>query len=394
MEFTRAIQLPDKTAKSFFLWGPRKTGKSYLLRSRYPTTPIVDLLRTDELADYMARPALLRERYEAGTFGSSQQIIIDEVQKVPQLLDEVHWLIENRGVQFILTGSSARKLKRGKANLLGGRAWRRELHPLTIHELSQSTNHLQLETIFSSGLLPSHVDSTDYNEDLRSYVGDYLKEEILDEALVQNFPAFSQFLQMAALSNGELLNYTNIAREVGVSAKVVKGYVEILYDTLLAYRLYPWQKKESRRLVRSEKFFLFDVGVANYLAKRRPMAGTPEFGKSFEHLIFLELMAYRSYRDPELSLSFWRTDSGVEVDFIVNDRQVLIEVKSSTSVHETDLKGLSQCAEEGSFGRRILVCREGYPRILEDRLGNVLVLPFEEFVQRLWAGEVLTLGST
>jgi len=302
------LRLPPR--QPAFLWGPRRVGKSYWIREHCKRAPIIDLLQSDVFGEYAARPALLRER-----FGSKRDslVVIDEIQKIPALLDEVHWIIENTSQAFLLTGSSARKLRRGHANLLAGRAWRRQMLPLT----SQEVDEIDLEQVMISGLLPPHFLSTDPIEDLRAYVGDYLKEEIAAEALTQNIPAFAEFLRVAAITSSELINYTNVARESGVSAKVVRSYFSILEDTYLGFRLPPWRRARNRRLIETEKFFLFDVGVANYLARRRPMLGGSEFGKSFEHYILMELKAYQAYREPEMELSFWRTAAGQEVDFIL-----------------------------------------------------------------------------
>lgn len=365
---------PEKTA---FLWGPRKVGKSFWLREHFQDSVVIDFLKTDVFADYISRPALLRERYAE----SKKRIIIDEVQMVPDILNEVHWLIENKSVSFVLTGSSPRKLRQHHANLLGGRAWRYTMHPLCYPELS----HIDFEKIMVSGLLPSHYLSSDPLQELRSYIADYLKIEIASEAVVQNIPAFAEFLKIAAITSGELINYNNIGRESGVSAKVVRGYFQILEDTLLGFRLSPWKKTVNRRLVETEKFYLFDIGVANYLARRAPKMGTPEFGKSFEHFILMELMAYKAYKNPELELSYWRTASGLEVDFILNDMQVAIEIKTSQRVNESDARALKSLQEEHAVGQSILVSFESEPKKI---CGNVMCLPWRLFLEKLWNGDL------
>jgi predicted AAA+ superfamily ATPase len=383
---SRLLQMPDLSRHSVFLWGPRKTGKSFWTKQHLPKAPIIDLLKTDTLAEYAARPALLRERF--GTTVSLHQrgpIVIDEIQKVPALLDEVHWLIENRSLTFLLTGSSARKLRRGHANLLAGRAWRREMKPLCFAEVGE----FDLERVMVSGLLPPHFLSPDPLEDLRAYVSNYLREEIIAEGLVSNLPAFSEFLRVAALTSSELLNYTNVAREVGVSAKVVRGYFEILEDTLLGYRLRPWTRGTRRRLIQTEKFYLFDVGVANYLIRRTPRIGTPEFGKSFEHYIFMELLAYRAYRAPDLDIRYWRTSTGREVDFLLDDRALAIEVKASPRVHEAELKSFAALSEDGPVKKRIVVSLDTQPREVQDHYGPVVILPWREFLAQLWSGVLL-----
>jgi predicted AAA+ superfamily ATPase len=368
------INLP--TDKSAFLWGPRKVGKSFWIHHHYSQEIIIDFLKTDVFAEYVSRPSLLRERYGQ----ARKRIIIDEVQMVPAILNEVHWLIENNQVSFLLTGSSARKLKRNQANLLGGRAWRYTMTPLCFPEI----NNIDINHVMISGLLPSHLLSIDPIQDLRAYVADYLKEEIIAEAVVQNIPAFSEFLRIAAITSGELLNYTNVAREAGVSAKVVRNYFQILEDTLLGFRLQPWRKANNRRLIETEKFYLFDIGVANYLAQRKPQYGSAEFGKSFEHYILLELIAYKAYKNPELLLHYWRTSTGQEVDFILGDMELAIEIKTSKRIHETDIKSLKILQEEYSVKRSILVSFEETPKILGN---NIECLPWQLFLEKLWSDE-------
>lgn len=209
------------------------------------------------------------------------------------------------------------------------------------------------------------------------------------EALTRNLPAFGEFLRISALGNAEILNLENVAREVGVSARAVANYFDILQDTLLGERLPSWTRSPNRRLIKSDKFYLFDVGVANYLARRKPQAGTPEFGKSFEHIVWMELRAYIAYREPDLPLAYWRSASGFEVDFLLGDKQLAIEVKSGR-VHETDLKGLSALSDDGPVGKRIVVTVESEARVLQDRHGPVTCLPVAQFVQHLWQGGLLS----
>lgn len=371
----RLLEIPLRPGRSAFLWGPRKVGKTYWIRERFAQVGdwVIDLLRTDEFAEYAARPALLRERWKGG------RVIIDEVQKVPALLDEVHWLIENRRASFLLTGSSARKLRRGHANLLAGRAWRYEMGPLSCLEIED----FELERAMQAGLLPPHYLSEQPEMDLRAYVADYLKEEIAAEAATQNIPAFAEFLRVAALTNAELLNYTNVARESGVSAKVVRGYFQILEDTLLGHRLPAWRGKSKRRLIGTQKFYLFDVGVANALARRTPVPGNPDFGKSFEHWVWMELTNYRRYRMPDLPIAYWRTSTGLEVDFILGEMRTAVEIKASTRLHEGDLRGLRALAEEERVRHLVVVSLEAMPR----RIGKIEVLPWRTFVEGLYAGE-------
>lgn len=375
------LKLPKD--RSAFLWGPRKSGKSYWLKNnygkeKYPNIPFIDLLKTKEYSEYATRPSLLSERYK----DHKGLIIIDEIQKVPPLLDEVHWLIENSKNHFILTGSSARKLKRGKANLLGGRAWRYHMTPLSFMEV----DGFDLEEVMSSGLLPPHYLSSHPRKDLEAYVYDYLKEEIAGEALTQNLPAFHEFLRVAALTSSELLSYANVASECGVSPKIVRTYFDILEDTYLGFRVRPWNKSKERRLIQTEKFYLFDVGVKNYLAKSQPKIGSFEFGKSFEHYILMELKAYQAYKNPELDISFWRTANDQEVDFILGDKIAALEIKASQRVSSKDLRHLNVLLEDGPVKHKIVVCLERQPRVLNQ---DIKIWPWKHFLQMLWNGEIV-----
>jgi predicted AAA+ superfamily ATPase len=387
--FHRSIQLPDLTQQNVFLWGPRRVGKSSWIKRSLPDATYIDLLRSDVLSEYATKPSLLRERYQRPLDSKPPApIVIDEIQKCPQLLDEVHWLIENSPQRFLLTGSSALKLRREHANLLGGRAWRRELRPLTSAEINaEASGSFDVARAIVQGLVPSHYLATDWKEELRGYVSDYLIEEIAQEGAVRSLPAFADFLRVASLTNAELLNYTNVAREVGVSAKVVRRYFEILEDTLLGFRVAPWSKSKNRRMVETEKFYLFDVGVCNYLARRAPAYGTPEFGKSFEHFILMEILAYRSYRAPDLEVRFWRTSNQQEVDFILNDKQVALEIKASSRTDLVDCKHLTTLREDGPIKHRILISFDQVAKTFTDTSGTILVLPWQDFLARLWQGE-------
>ncbi len=378
--FTRLLAINLPKGKSAFLWGPRKVGKSHWIKNHMPDVIVIDFLKTEVFADFVSRPSLIRERYSEVT----SMIVIDEVQLVPDILNEVHWMIENCETSFLLTGSSPRKLRRSHANLLGGRAWRYTMAPLCYPEYGAFDFDICKALI--SGLLPSHIQSPDPIQDLRAYIADYLKEEIAVEAAVQNIPAFADFLRVAALGCGELINYTNIARDTGVSAKVVRGYYQILEDTLLGYRLQPWKKTPDRRLIETEKFYLFDVGVTNYLARRKPAFSTPEFGMSFEHFILMELKAYQAYKDPELQLHFWRTSTGIEVDFILGDMDIAIEIKSSKRINNSHAKGLRALAESHALKRALIVSFEEEPKKLS---GNIECVFWKDFLAQLWAGEIV-----
>ena len=261
--YKRKQVLTDRGRESCFLWGARQTGKSTLLKELFPGSPRYDLLLSDEYRRLQTRPSLLREELLAAPPGS-QPVVIDEVQKIPELLDEVQWLIVNHRVQFILCGSSARKLKRSGTNLLGGRALRFELFPLAYPEIPD----FDLLRALNNGLLPRHYQAERPRGLVEAYVGDYLREEIAAEALTRNIPAFSRFLESASFSNGEIVNYQNIASECGVSAPTIKQYFQILEDTLVARFVPSFQKRPKRRVVRAPRFYFFDLGLANFLLKR------------------------------------------------------------------------------------------------------------------------------
>ncbi len=376
------IDLPS--GQSAFLWGPRKTGKSTYLKTRFPHSLIYDFLRTDLFLEYAKNPSLLRERLLAKDDEVLKHpVILDEVQKIPQILDEVHWLIENKGISFIMCGSSARKLKRGKANLLGGRAWRYEMHPLVTAEL----NDPDLLRVLNRGMIPIHYLRADYRKALRGYVQDYLKEEVFEEGLTRNIPAFSRFFDAMGYSHGELTNYSNIARECGVDSKTVKEYFQILADTLLGRMVEPFKRRQERRVItKAPKFYLFDVGVAGILTRRRLEEEKGElFGKAFEHFIFMEIEAYNSYKEVDFDINFWRTKSGLEVDFVLGGGEVAVEVKGSVRVDKRDLRPLVAFSEEYSPKRALVVTNEREERIL----GPVRLMPYRVFLNDLWEGKII-----
>ena len=377
------IELP--LGQSAFLWGARKTGKTTFLKQNFADSIRYDFLKTDLFIDISKKPALLREELLAQpTEKTSKPIILDEVQKVPMLLDEIHWLIENKGFNFILCGSSARKLKRGHGNLLGGRAWRYQMLPLTTFEI-QDFNLLKA---LNNGLIPSHYLLENSRKSLKAYVVDYLKEEIFDEGLTRNIAAFSNFLDAVGYSHGELINYTNISRDCGVDAKSVKEYFQILQDTMLGTLVFPFKKRQGRQVItKAPKFYLFDVGVAGYLSKRVIMEEKgAEFGKAFEHFIFMEILAYKTYLDMDFNINFWRTKAGQEVDFVLGDGAVAIEIKGNKKIDKTDLKHLISFSQNYSPKKCFLVCNEKRKRLM----GNILILPYKTFLKKLWNGEIIT----
>ena len=386
--YNRIQKLQLSSRETCFLWGPRQTGKSTLLKSLFHEAHRYDLLLSTEYQRLLRRPELIREECLAsGLDGSSQKnpIIIDEIQKLPLMLDEVHWLIESKGLRFILCGSSARKLKRGHANLLGGRAVRYELFPLVFPEIPD----FSLNKALNNGLIPRHYDSKKPGRLIQSYVGEYLKEEIASEALTRNIPAFSRFLEVAALTNGEMLNYTNIARECGVSSPTVKEYFQILEDTLIGRYLPAFHKRKKRRLVSSPKFFFFDLSPIVFLTRRgRVEPGSELFGRAFEHFIWMEITAHSSYSELFYPITYWRTASGFEVDFILGDHDIAIEVKSTELAGSTHLKGLRRFKEEYQVKRCILVSMDSKSRQTEDRIE---IPPWRVFLERLWSGGIINI---
>jgi predicted AAA+ superfamily ATPase len=378
--FERALVLPPEPEESFFLWGPRQTGKSTLLRRTYPRARWVDLLKADEFRRYLDAPERLREELVAEN--GPRLVVIDEIQKVPGLLDEVHWMIENRGTRFVLCGSSARKVRRGHANLLGGRALRRELHGLVSAEIGAD---FSLERMLNHGTLPRHYLAERPERMLESYVADYLREEVAAGGLVRNLPAFSGFLNAAALSDTEPVNFSTIARDCSVSSPTIKAYYDILADTLVGRWLEPYRKRPKRRRLMMPKFYFADVGVVNFLARRgRLRPGSPLYGKAFESWVHHELTAYGAYSGHRLDLSCWRLTTGAEVDFVVGELALAVEAKAAHRITSDHLKGLRElAADHPETGARIVVCLEERSRATED---GILVLPAAEFAARLWSG--------
>jgi len=384
MFIERSLRLPTSGTETFFLWGPRQTGKTTLLRRAYADAWWIDLLKSEEYRRYLQQPELLRQELADENPSLRRQIVIDEVQKVPALLDEVHWLLENRGFQFALCGSSARKVKRGAANLLGGRAVRYELHGFSASELGLEFN---LDRLLNHGYLPRFYASARPRRLLDTYVADYLKEEVAAEGLVRNLPVFSEFLNAAALSDAEIVNFSNVARECGVSGHTVKSYFGILEDTLLGRWLPAYRRRPKRRVIGAPKFYFADVGVVNRLARRGELLPRSElYGKAFENWVFHELVACDAYGEADAKLAYWRLASGIEVDFVVNDMQLAVEAKASARVTLDHLKGLRHLARDHPrVGRRVVVCLEPKARRTDD---GIEILPAATFVRRLWRGEL------
>jgi predicted AAA+ superfamily ATPase len=378
--YLRKQSFEDLGNESTFFWGARQTGKSTLLRNLFPGTLYFDLLLSSEYERFLRNPSLLKEILAEQEIKGP--VIIDEIQRLPALLNEVQWLIVNRNIQFILCGSSPRKILRSGSNLLGGRAVRSELYPLVSAEIPG----FDLLRALNNGLLPRHYQSNNPWKLLSGYIGSYLRDEIITEARIRNIESFSRFLEVAAFSNGEMVNYTNIAADCGVSSPTVKEYFQILEDTMTGRFLPSYQKKPKRRVIAAPKFYYFDVGIAGYLLKRKNIEyGSEAFGKAFEHFIYHEIYSYSNYSDKHFPVFYWRTASQIEVDFILGDNEAAVEVKSSNMVNPRHLKGLKSFAEEYKVKKLIVVSTDVYPR----RSENITILPWTVFLERLWAGEII-----
>lgn len=379
--FIRAQNFAGSENESLFLWGARQTGKSTLLKKMYPNSLWFDLLQTDIFERLQKHPAQFREIVIASK--SKNPVVVDEIQKIPQLLDEVHWLIENTANRFILSGSSPRNILRSGANLLGGRALRYELFPLVSHEIP----NFDLMRALNNGLLPRHYLAKNPKKLVSSYIGNYLREEIMAEARIRNISTFSRFLEAAAFSNGEMVNYTNIAAECGVSSPTIKEYFQILVDTLTGRLLPSYQKRPKRRVILAPKFYYFDVGVSNYLLKRgRIEMGSEAMGNAFEHFIYQEIFAHSNYSGIDYPIYYWRTASQIEIDFVLGDHEVAIETKSTTNARPHHAKGLKQFAKDYAAKKLLLVTNDPFPR----QMGDVLVLPWREFLQELWTNNIIS----
>ena len=363
------------------LLGPRRTGKSSYIKNELKPSRVYNLLDSVVFRELATRPSLIRE--QLGSDKSNHElIVIDEIQKLPQLLDEVHLMIEDYGTKFLLTGSSARKLRRSHTSLMAGRARRHTLYPLTAFELG---DQFDLPRALTYGTLPPIYLADDPLDELKSYVGDYLKEEIMAEALSRNIESFARFLQMSAFSNGEILNFEKIGADAQVPPRTIREYYSVLEDTLIGTPLLPLQPRKGRKTVSKNKFYFFDIGILNSLLGRKTISDkSQEFGNLFETWVYLELKAFLEYRKKDEPLCYWRTQSGQEVDFVVG-QQIAIEVKSTSLVTERDLNGLNALGDEVSLKKKIIVSRDRKSR----KLGSIDVLPYSLFVEQLWAGEIV-----
>ena len=371
--------------KSLFLFGPRATGKSSLIEQTLSDDALVlSLLDTRLALELLAEPYRLESIVLGAGRSNSPIVVIDEIQKVPALLDEVHRLIESRKWRFLLTGSSARKLKRGAANLLAGRAPQANLYPLVRHEIPD----FDLGRYLLFGGLPAVYLSPEPADDLDAYVNTYLREEIQAEGFVRKLPPFARFLKTLAISHGQVINFAKMASDTAVPASTLREYLSILHDTLVGFNLEAWADSKKRKAITTAKFYFFDTGVRNSLAGTHVLDRTSNtFGNLFETFIGMELRAFLGYSRSREPLRYWRSTSHFEVDFLVGT-SVAIEVKATERVNEQDLKGLRALAEEGVFSRFVLVSQDPSPRVVELGGGaTASLLPWTDFLDRLWNNE-------
>ena len=360
--------------KSHFVFGPRQTGKTFLAHRALGGARLYDLLDSSTYLALSRDPGLLAQE----TGPRHEVVVIDEIQRLPELLNEVHRLIEQRGIRFVMTGSSARKLRRGGVNLLGGRARTLRLHPLTSHELGE---WFDLTTALTRGTLPSIYFSDDPAADLDAYTGLYLQQEVMAEGITRNIPAFSRFLRVAALCNATMVNFTNVANDAQVPRTTVYEYFQILQDTLVLHELPAWRESRKRRPIASSKYYFFDAGVVGALQGRHVRPGTREYGEAMETWLMNELVSWRDYVSSE-RLSYWRSASGFEVDFLLGEHTA-IELKASPRVFAHDLRSLRALAEERVFKRLLCVSLEPRTR----KVGDIVLMPMTRFLEQLWGGE-------
>ena len=379
MIYKRTLDLADLLKKkSFFLFGPRSVGKTTLIQNRFPKCRLYNLLDSRVYRRLIRRPSLILEENK----NNNKLIVIDEIQKLPELLDEVHHLIQSQNKKFLLTGSSSRKLKRSGVNFLGGRAWRASLFPLTYKEIPR----FDLIKYLNRGGLPDIYNSRYYEEELENYIALYLKEEIMQEALTRNVQVFSEFLDSVAISNGQEINYEKFSRDLQISPSTLKGYMSILDDTLLGFRLPGFVKSRKRKATARSKYYLFDIGVTNSFCRRgRIKKGGELFGKAFEHFIVLELRAYLSYKRKNLNMFYWRSTSNMEVDLIIGNK-LAIEIKSSSLIQSDHLRGLRALKEEGIIKKYFVISLDEARRVTKD---NIEIFPWQTFLNELWKDKII-----
>ena len=375
----RFYQLSSELESSVFLFGARQTGKSIFLGMQFPNAVYIDLLDAKMRRRFRAKPELLYEMLQDKQ--ESSIVVIDEIPLVPELLNEVHRLIQQKNLRFVLCGSSAHKLKRKGHDTLGGRALPCYFYPFVSAEIA----HLDLDKALLYGMLPPHYLAKNPERLLDGYIDVYLREEIKEESLVRNLDAFERFMEVAATCDGEIVNYENIASDCQVSAKTVKEYFGILSDTLIGYTIPSYTKVVKRKVVQAPKFYYFDVGVYNHLLNRTSLApGTSEYGHCFEHFVIQELVAYIGYTHNRKKLTYWHTYNGKEVDAVIGEAEIGIEIKSTDEVQNKHMSNFKEYLEEFPNSRSIVVSRDPITR----RVGNVEVIYIFDFLRMLWNGEL------
>ena len=364
--------------KTHFLFGPRSVGKTTLIKEQLSKALYIDLLDSNYYLRLAQNPNMLSEFIQK----QHSIVVIDEIQKLPILLDEIHRLIELKNIRFLLTGSSAKKLKNKNVNLLGGRAWKAVLLPLT----SQEIPNFNLEYYLNRGGMPHIYLSKNYQDELKNYVNLYIREEIMAESLIRRLDYFTKFLDVIALNNGEELHYQGLASDAGVPAKTFQNYIQILEDTLVGFPLYPFQMTKKRKAITRSKFFLFDIGIVNFLTRRGKILPKSElFGKAFEHFIVLELRAYLAYTEKNYFLSYWRSTSGFEVDLIIGDVWAF-EIKATNMVSDKHLKGLKALKEEKCLKNYAIISQDPTERVVD----GICIFPWKIFLKKLWNNELLS----
>lgn len=377
--YSRYLDLANLLKKrSYFLFGPRGVGKSTLIEAVLSNARIYDLLDASVFQRLVRDPSLIGQETKPDTL-----VVIDEIQKFPPLLDEVHRLIVKRKQKFLLTGSSARKLRKGGVNLLAGRAFQASLLPLT----SQEIPDFDLLTYLNTTGLPEFYGEDGAHDYLKAYVGTYLQEEIKAEALTRNLSGFIRFLEVVALCNGEEISYANISSDCGVPTRTLEGYFGILNDTLIGFSVPPFLTTIKRKAITRTKYFLFDIGVVNTLARRGRIDFKSElFGRAFEHFIALELRAFLAYHFIDLPLQYWRSTSHFEVDFIIGNK-LAIEVKGTELVTDKHLKGIRALKEEGLIQTYAVISLDTHERLTAD---GIQIWPWKVFLKKLWENNIIS----
>ena len=368
----RCLRLaPLLKQKSHFLFGPRSIGKTTLIQAELPKAVVYDLLDLEVYDRLLRRPKLIEEEFDP-----KEILVIDEIQKLPKLLDSIQRLIQKKSAKVLMTGSSARKLKRDGANLLGGRAWEAQLFPLTSIEIPD----FDLLQYVNRGGLPHIYYSSQFEKELAAYTRLFIQEEIIQEAQLRKVDQFIRFLDVIGLQNGEELHFQGISNDTGIPAVTIQTYIELLEDTLIGYELKPFIKTKKRKAITRSKLFLFDLGVTRHLARRGTILDKSElFGKAFEHFIINEVRAWNSYREHHHELAYWRSVNQQEVDLIIGN-EYAVEIKATELAQEHHLKGLLALKEEGLIKNYILVSQDPAPRVMK----GIQIMPYRDFLREIW----------